>query len=116
VPRLSRAGVQVERYRVVRPGEIVTRIEEALRKSSTEVLETASPMANSLELVCDAFTANEYRQGGRSPDEHRIQIKCGSESGAHATPSLWLGAHDLESATGSVGDPPEPVRTTRAGA
>ena len=30
-------------------------------------------------LICYAFTANKYRQGGRPTDEHRLQVKYGSD-------------------------------------
>ncbi|HMB54916.1 MAG TPA: hypothetical protein VKU40_16480, partial [Thermoanaerobaculia bacterium] len=35
--------------------------------------------AESLRLICYAFRANKYRQGGRPGDEHRFQIKYGSD-------------------------------------
>lgn len=81
----------MERYRVVRRDKIVAQIEDALRESGAEVLESAdptsapfeflirTPIGEQVELVCYAFTANEYKQGGRPPDEHRFQIKYGSE-------------------------------------
>ncbi len=37
------------------------------------------PKGELIELVCYAFTANKYRQQGRPADEHRFQIKYGSE-------------------------------------
>lgn len=81
----------MERYRVVRRDAIVERIEDALRKSGAEVLRNAdprtapfqfvikTPTGERLELVCYAFTANKYGQRGRPADEHRFQIKYGSE-------------------------------------
>ena len=81
----------MERYRVVRRDAIVERIEEALKRSGAAVLESAdprvapfefvirTPAGERLELVCDAFTANKYGQQGRPADEHRFQIKYGSE-------------------------------------
>src|SRR5207247_1574935 len=38
-----------------------------------------TPTSERLEMVCYAFTANKYRQQGRPADEHRFQIKYGSE-------------------------------------
>ena len=81
----------MKRYKVVRREAVVARIDEALRKSGAEVLETAdpatapfefvirTPSGERLELVCYAFTANKYTQKGRPADEHRFQIKYGSE-------------------------------------
>ncbi|MGH9384339.1 MAG: hypothetical protein ACRD2N_08660, partial [Vicinamibacterales bacterium] len=81
----------MERYRVVRRGAIVERIQDALKRSGANVLQSAdprtapfefvirTPTGETLDLVCYAFTANEYRQGGRPPDEHRFQIKYGSD-------------------------------------
>jgi hypothetical protein len=80
----------VERYKVRRDA-VVAQIEEALRASGAQILESANPRmapfeiairtptGERLDLVCYAFTANEYRQGGRPPDEHRFQIKYGSD-------------------------------------
>jgi hypothetical protein len=36
-------------------------------------------IGEAIDLVCYAFTANKYRQQGRPADEHRFQIKYGSE-------------------------------------
>lgn len=58
-----------------------------------------------LSLVCYAFTANKYAQEGRPLDEHRLQVKYGSEfdrtheiysdpKGAKTT--LFFGVHDNE--------------------
>ena len=81
----------MRRYPVVRREGTVARIEQALVASGAVVLETADPrlapfefkirtqQGETLELVCYAFTANKYRQGGRPPDEHRFQVKYGSE-------------------------------------
>lgn len=81
----------MERYRVVRRGAVVARIEEALKASGAEVLESAgprmapfefvirTPTGERLELVCYAFTANKYGQRGRPADEHRFQVKYGSD-------------------------------------
>jgi len=81
----------LERYRVVRRHAIVERIVVALKRSGADVLESAdprtapfefvirTPTGERLELVCYAFTANKYGQQGRPADEHRFQIKYGSE-------------------------------------
>ena len=94
----------MERYRVVRRGAIVERIEDALKRSGADVLESADPRSapfqfvirtptgERLELVCYAFTANWYGQQGRPADEHRFQIKYGSEFDRYHTIYLsWRG-------------------------
>jgi hypothetical protein len=80
----------MERYRVRRDA-IVAQIAAALKESGAEVLESADPRSAPFEfviqtpagdrheLVCYAFTANEYGQGGRPANEHRFQIKYGSD-------------------------------------
>lgn len=37
------------------------------------------PDSTEFDLVCYAFTANKYRQGKRPTDEHRFQVKYGSD-------------------------------------
>jgi hypothetical protein len=81
----------LKRYAVVRRESVVQRIEEALTAGGALVLKSADPRlapfeftvqtrtGETLNLVCYAFTANKYRQGGRPADEHRFQIKYGSE-------------------------------------
>jgi hypothetical protein len=81
----------LERYSVVRRQGIVAEIEHALEASGAEVLVRAdpatapfefvirTPSGERLELVCYAFTANKYGQLGRPADEHRFQIKYGSD-------------------------------------
>jgi hypothetical protein len=81
----------VERYSGLRRRDIVERIEAAVAESGAEVVVRADPTTapfeltiktpqdESIQLVCYAFTANKYRQQGRPPDEHRFQIKYGSE-------------------------------------
>lgn len=81
----------MQRYSVVRREEIVERIEHALVASGAAIVAHANPRlapfeitirtpdGETLDLVCYAFTANRYRQGGRPADEHRFQIKYGSE-------------------------------------
>jgi hypothetical protein len=38
-----------------------------------------APSGEVIDLICYAFTANRYLQGGRPKDEHRFQVKYGSE-------------------------------------
>ncbi len=80
----------MKRY-AVRRNVVVAQIEQALAASGARVLQRADPRSapfelliqtpsgEQLELVCYAFTANKYGQGGRPADEHRFQIKYGSE-------------------------------------
>jgi hypothetical protein len=81
----------VKRYAVIRREAIVERIERALVASGATIVTHADPRSapfeltirtptgENLDLVCYAFTANKYRQGGRPSDEHRFQIKYGSD-------------------------------------
>ena len=80
----------VERYRVLGRNnvEATTR---ALEVSGAKILSVPrpdqapfeyrvkTPDGTDLDLVCYAFTANKYRQGKRPTDEHRFQVKYGSE-------------------------------------
>jgi len=81
----------IERYVGVHGSANVAAISTALRECGAEIL--SEPRADVapfefkvkaadgevLELVCYAFTANRYRQQGRPADEHRFQVKYGSE-------------------------------------
>jgi hypothetical protein len=81
----------LKRYTGLKRGEIVARIEAALSESGAEVIKGGdptvapfeftirTPTGEQLELVCYAFTANKYGQAGRPVDEHRFQIKYGSD-------------------------------------
>lgn len=81
----------MKRYAVVRREAVVERIEHALVASGATIITPANPRSapfeitiqtpngEILDLVCYAFTANKYRQGGRPADEHRFQIKYGSD-------------------------------------
>jgi hypothetical protein len=81
----------MERYAGLRRRDIVERIEAALVASGADLVSRADPTTapfeitirtskgELIELVCYAFTANKYRQRGRPADEHRFQIKYGSE-------------------------------------
>lgn len=63
-----------------------------------------TPHGEQLRLVAYVFRANKYQQGGRPEDEHRFQIKYGSdfrryhflelpEPGDRSTVTLFLGVH-----------------------
>lgn len=81
----------MERYRGVHGARNVEAIAAALEESGATILRRPDPSIapfeftvltpdkEQLELVCYAFTANKYRQGGRANDEHRMQVKYGSE-------------------------------------
>lgn len=52
-----------------------------------------SPDGEVLDLVCYAFTAKKYGQKGRPEDEHRFQVKYGSDFGTRDEPKyheVWL--------------------------
>ena len=69
----------------------VERTSQALEASGATILSRPSPYeapfeyrirtpeGEYLDLVCYAFTANKYRQAGRPTDEHRFQVKYGSD-------------------------------------
>jgi hypothetical protein len=104
----------MERYRVVRKEPIVNAILAALgtcdcrivsppdpRRAPFEV-RILTPAGEALDLVCYAFLANEYRQRGRPADEHRFQVKYGSDFHRYhhlfvdqerARITLFLGVH-----------------------
>lgn len=82
----------MKRYTVVRREPILDRIRQALIQSGATIIADANPRMAPFEytiqhsstgdvtqLVCYAFTANQYKQRGRPADEHRFQIKYGSE-------------------------------------
>lgn len=81
----------MKRYAGLKRGEIVGRITSALTESGADVVKSGdptvapfeftikTPSGEQLELVCYAFTANRYGQRGRPADEHRFQIKYGSD-------------------------------------
>jgi hypothetical protein len=82
---------RIERYAVTRRGPIVDVIREALEASGARILSAPSPdiapfeftietpKGERLSLICYAFLANKYTQGGRPSDEHRFQVKYGSD-------------------------------------
>lgn len=81
---------EFEQYRVRRK-ELVDAIHEAVEATGAKVLKPAdpnvapfelrvlTPSGEILDLLSYAFTANKYRQRGRPSDEHRFQVKYGSD-------------------------------------
>lgn len=81
----------MKRYTGLKRAEIVDRIKSALSESGAEIIKSAdptvapfeftikTPRGEQLDVVCYAFTANKYGQRGRPIDEHRFQIKYGSD-------------------------------------
>lgn len=106
--------MRIERYRGVHGERNVAAITEALEKSGATILSgpdptvapfeytIRTPQGEQVDLVCYAFTANKYKQGGRPSDEHRFQVKYGSEfqryhklyiDPSHRTVTLMFGVH-----------------------
>jgi hypothetical protein len=94
----------LKRYPVVRREAIVERIRQALISGGARIVKDADPRlapfeftvqtgntGEVLDLVCYAFTANKYRQGGRPLDEHRFQVKYGSKFDQYHT--LFIDPH-----------------------
>jgi hypothetical protein len=83
--------VKIERYRGVHGQQNVAKTSEALEACGVKILSAPDPTVapfeylvrlpsgEQRELVCYAFTANKYRQRGRPADEHRLQVKYGSD-------------------------------------
>lgn len=83
----------MKRYRVSASSRkpIVDFFTQALSNSGYEILSppnpglapfeltARTPAGKEIELVCYAFLANKYRQQNRPKDEHRFQIKYGSD-------------------------------------
>lgn len=81
----------MERYTRVHGDANVAKITEALEASGARVIaepdprvapfeyRIETPRGERLDLLCYAFTANKYKQGGRPSDEHRFQVKYGSD-------------------------------------
>jgi len=81
----------MERYKGVLGRQNVAKICEAIELCGATILvqpdpsvapyelRIRTPHGQEVDLVCYAFTANEYRQKGRPPGEHRFQLKYGSE-------------------------------------
>lgn len=83
--------MEFERFPRVRRKEIVAKITEALRASGARIIREPDPgiapfeyaielpSGEQRQLVCYAFTAKVYGQGGRPKGEHRFQLKYGSK-------------------------------------
>lgn len=81
----------IKTYRVTGRRQVVEAVTEALAGCGVEVLQAPNvneapfrylvklPEGDRLELVCYAFFANKYNQRNRPPDEHRFQVKYGSD-------------------------------------
>lgn len=83
----------METYNVQGKGPVVEAITAALKASGAKILRAPDskprkapflysvelPSGERVDLVCYAFTANKYEQGKRPTDEHRLQVKYGSE-------------------------------------
>lgn len=81
----------MDRYRVARREQQVAFVADALEKSQFQIdqlpdprlapfiFEVQAPWGEHLKLICYAFLANKYNQRGRPADEHRFQVKYGSE-------------------------------------
>lgn len=81
----------MDQYRVARRAEQVAFVADALERSGCRidrmpdptlapfVFAARMPWGEPLDLICYAFLANKYRQRGRPTDEHRFQVKYGSE-------------------------------------
>jgi hypothetical protein len=92
VPRYqARIEPSMERFTGVRGRERCEKISAALDACGVEILHPPDPGVapfeltvrepgrEALDLVCYAFTANKYEQSRRPLDEHRLQVKYGSE-------------------------------------
>lgn len=107
----------MEQYRGVHGKTRVDAIAAAIERSGGTVARAPAPSVapfefairlpdgKPLDLVCYAFTANKYRQEGRPADEHRMQVKYGSEfkrphnvfvDPKRAKTTLFFGVHDEE--------------------
>lgn len=81
----------MEHYRVSRRREQVAFIVECLEAAGCTIHEgpdpdvapfsisAQMPWGEPLDLICYAFLANKYGQRGRPADEHRFQVKYGSD-------------------------------------
>lgn len=82
----------MRRYPVLRRAPVVDLIHQAIESAGGHILLPADPRSapfeirvrtpadETVDLVCYAFTANKYRQSGRPTDEHRFQLKYGSDT------------------------------------
>ena len=81
----------MRRYSVSRREPIVRFITAALERGGARIVSPPdpsrapfeiairTPAGEDLELICYAFLANKYRQRNRPSDEHRFQVKYGSD-------------------------------------
>lgn len=107
----------MERFHGVHGRANVEATTRALEESNCEILKhpdpsvapfeyvIRTPEGEVLDLVCYAFTANKYRQRGRPTDEHRLQVKYGSDfkrpyelfvDGSRRRITLMFGVHEEE--------------------
>jgi hypothetical protein len=107
----------MERYERVRGRQRVDAICAAIEASGGKIVRAPSPNVapfefevrladgKRLHLICYAFTANKYGQTGRPLDEHRLQVKYGSDfkrphdiyiDPNRARITLFFGVHDSE--------------------
>ena len=107
----------MEQYVGVHGKKRVDAIAAAITASGGEVVRAPSPSVapfefdvilpnkKSLKLICYAFTANKYDQEGRPLDEHRMQVKYGSDfkrlhdiyiDSRRRKTTLFFGVHDDE--------------------
>jgi hypothetical protein len=105
----------MERYFGVKGRRNLERIIAAIEASGGSMLHVSSAgvapfevrvktrYSETLDLVCYAFTANKYRQAGRPSDEHRFQVKYGSDfkrphsiyiDPSNSRTTLMFGVHD----------------------
>jgi hypothetical protein len=105
----------VERYQRVQGQKRVDAIAAAIEVSGGQIVKAPLPSiapfefdvrlpdGNPLSLICYAFTANKYTQEGRPLDEHRLQVKYGSDfdrlhdvyiDPKRASTTLFFGVHD----------------------
>lgn len=94
-------------YRTSRKGPLVAMIANALEASGMNIVkkppagsapfvfEVVTPVGEALRLICYAFTANKYRQSGRPDDEHRFQIKYGSDFAEYHQLYIGDGVRDV---------------------
>ena len=83
--------VEIERYNVQGRKRLIERVSNAIADSGGTILSFPNPSTAPFDftirttegkvwkLVCYIFLANKYRQAGRPDDEHRFQIKYGSD-------------------------------------
>lgn len=74
---LGRARVDAIAAAIVSSGGKVVRV--APPNVAPFEFDVVLPDKKRMHLICYAFTAEKYRQGGRPVDEHRFQVKYGSD-------------------------------------